>query len=161
MFAGVLMSYCQEVGHQGSLSSLASSVLYQYNDYKASHQTAGRSGRQDSDLTNKASGSGRQNTVEALSMIGFVIRSNTKPLLPSLADGTRLDKVFGLRCDRRSCSIHRKLFELSFDDPRPISCRPMSTRVAIGGFVRVFGTERVTINLCDVEVVNSNLTRPR
>ena len=46
------MSYCQEVGHRGSLFSLASSVLYKYNDYKATHQTAERSGHQDSDLTN-------------------------------------------------------------------------------------------------------------
>ena len=45
------MSYCQEVGHRGSLFSLASSVLYKYNDYKATHQTAGRSGHQDSDIT--------------------------------------------------------------------------------------------------------------
>ena len=47
------MSNFQEVGHRGLLSSsLDSSVLYQYNDYKASHQTAGQSGHQDSDLTN-------------------------------------------------------------------------------------------------------------
>ena len=60
------MSYCQEVGHRGSLSSsLASSTLHLYNDYKASHQTAGGSGRQDSDLTNTA------DSYDAMSIVSF------------------------------------------------------------------------------------------
>ena len=47
------MSYCQEVGYRGSLSSSSSSSsVLEYIDYKASHQTAGRSGQLDFDLTN-------------------------------------------------------------------------------------------------------------
>ena len=61
-----MISYCQEVGIRGSLSSsLVPFVLYYYNDYKAYHQTAGRSGHQDSHLTNSLRSGTRESRVSS------------------------------------------------------------------------------------------------
>lgn len=64
--------------------------------------------------------------------------------------------ALGLGQDHRSCSIHRKQFPRFLDELRTDQLPLMLARVIIDIFARAFGPERITVDFCDVEVVNSS-----